>query len=361
MKISKENLLWFGRALDYDGIRYFNYSSSGFAFVFKGKKAVAKILSDALSWTNENKAVLGVYIFEGNDLSWKSFSTEPARRIILSKPENECVLFESETEKTVTIRVIKLSEAAFGYAGLQELSIDGELLSSAESCSANPAAKIEFIGDSITCGYGIEGVWSEDTHFSTQTERADKSYAFLTAKKLNAEFQCCSWSGIGIISNYVDPLTENLPDTKLLMPAVWPYTDKSLSIRLGLEPELWEESRFSPDIVVIHLGTNDASWVRGMEERRLHFTACYAQLIESVHQRSPKAKICCCLGVMGQDLCKSVCEAVKLFKENFPSVEIKTVIFPVQKDEDGIAIDWHPSAKTHEKIANQLTEELKNW
>ena len=99
--------------------------------------------------------------------------------------------------------------------------------------------KLEFIGDSITCGYGIEGIWEIDT-FTTQQERPDKAYAFRTAKALGAQVQLCSWSGIGITSGYVDPETVNLPDTNWLMQSVWPYTDKSLSLRLGIEPEVWD-------------------------------------------------------------------------------------------------------------------------
>ena len=40
---------------------------------------------------------------------------------------------------------------------------------------------------------------------------------------------------------------------------------------------------------------------------------------------------------------------------------VKAVKFPVQLDEDGIGADWHPSAKTHEKIAKILSDALKEW
>ena len=356
MKISAEKLTWFGRYLDNEGIRYFNYSSSGFCFVFKGKRAFTTIISDADDWEDVNKGVLGVYISEGDDCSWESFPEEPDFKITLNKKVNDCLLFESSVEKTVCIRVIKLSEAAFGFAGFKQLEIDGEILPS----KLPPAQKIEYIGDSITCGYGVEGVWGKDV-FTTQQERADKSYAFLTAKNLKAQFQCCSWSGIGITSNYVDPATINLPDTHWLMPAVWPYTDKSLSLRLGLEPEIWDESRFSPDLVVINLGTNDISWVRGLEERRLAYVSGLRQLIEAVHRRSPKAKICCCIGIMGSELNESVREAVSLFNQDFPKVPAKVVLFPVQDEKDGIGADWHPTAKTHQKAAEILAKEINNW
>lgn len=357
MEIEINSLNWYGRTLDNDGIRYFDYSSSGFSFVLTGKKAEATFVSDPKSWDETAKAVLGIYISETDEDSWKTFPDEPTFRCTLNQKETECVLFESEEEKTVCIRVVKLSEAAFGYAGLKAIAVEGKIQKSVKNFKG---PKIEFIGDSITCGYGIDGVWSETTHFSTQTERADKSYAFLTSKKMDSEFQCCSWSGIGITSNYVDPETVNLPYTAWLMPANWPYTDKSLSLRLKLEPEVWDQKRFSPDIVVIHLGTNDISWVRDVEARRLNFVAQYRQLIEAVHRRSPSAKICCILGVMGESLNKSVQEAVDLFSKDFPKVTIKTVFCHEQDEKDGIAIDWHPSAKTHKKVADRLVKALKD-
>lgn len=367
MKITKENLKWYGRYIDNEGIRYFDFSCSGFEFCFTGKKAVCNIISDSDSWGDTNKGVVGVYVQEINSPSdykglsfWENMPEEMTKRFILESKNNECVLYESSEEKTVVIKILKISEDAFGYAGFNGLEIDGRqnLPTAANNTKSSPTPlKIEYIGDSITCGYGIEGVWEKDT-FTTKQQRADKSYAFITAKALGAEFECCSWSGIGIISNYIDSAV-NLPDTHWLMPAMWPYTDKSLSLRLGLEPEVWDESRFSPDIVVIHLGTNDSSYVRDNEERRLAYVSGLRQLMEAVHRRSPKAKIVCCLGVMGNLLCKSVNEAVELFKADFKNVTVQAVEFAVQDEKDGIAADWHPSAKTHQKIGLQLAEELK--
>ena len=356
MKLSFDKLIWSGRYLDHAGVRYFDYSASGFCFVMKGKKAEAVFLSDAEKWSEENKAVLGIFVTEGTESDIGAIPDEPAFRLTLSSAETCCTLFDSPVEKTVCVRVMKFSEAAFGYAGLKEVEIEGELISSNKSPASN--LKLEFIGDSITCGYGIEGVWEKDT-FTTQQERPDKAYAFLTAKALGADVQLCSWSGIGLISNYVDPETVNLPDTHWLMQANWPYTDKWLSLRLGLEPEVWEpKGRFEPDVVIIHLGTNDISWVRGIEDRRLGYVAQLRQLIEAVHRRSPEAAILCCLGIMGEALNDSVKEAVELFKKDFPKVRAEALAFTQQLESDGIGADWHPSAVTHKKAAEKLGSAL---
>ena len=360
MLVKKESLLWNGRYLDHEGVRYFDYSASGFSFVMKGRRAEAVILSDPEKWEEVNKGLVGVFVTEGSDTSIGAIPEEPNQRVTLSERENHIVLFESDVEKTVTVRVMKFSEAAFAYAGLKSLEIEGSIVEPAMvSRTADTAGqlKLEFIGDSITCGYGIEGIWGKDT-FTTKQERPDKAYAFLTAKALGAQVQLCSWSGIGLVSNYVDPETVNLPDTHWLMQANWPYTDKSLSLRLGLEPEVWDAARYEPDIVVINLGTNDISWVRGIEDRRLGYVANLRHLIEAVHRRSPKAKICCCLGIMGEALNESVAEAVELFKKDFPAVTAKAVLFTQQLEADGIGADWHPSAVTHKKAAEILVKEL---
>ncbi len=367
MKINFNDLKWYGRNFDHEGVRYFNYSCSGFEFCFTGKKAVATILSDPNKQKKTERGVIGIYVTEIAGPSkykgasfWENFpadkSFEPVR-IELKQQENECVLFESAVEKTVVIKVLKFSECAFGMAGLKKLDVSGHINAALRQAQGT---HIEFIGDSITCGYGIEGIWEKDT-FTTTQERPDKAYAFLTAQALGAELQLCSWSGIGITSNYVDPATIFLPETRWLMPACWPYTDKSGQLRLKLEPQVWDEARFRPDIVVINLGTNDTSWVRGLEERRLAYVAGLRQLIEAVHRRSPKAKICCSLGIMGQELCDSVKEACKLFSKDFPNVPVKAVKFDLQKEEDGIGADWHPSPVTHRKAAKKLTAALKEW
>lgn len=379
MKISIKDLKWYGRTLDYEGIRHFGYSASGFEFCFTGKKAACKIYSDPERFDDANKGVIGVYVTELSSPAeykgasyWENFPEDMNKRYVLTEKETDITLFESAVEKTVLIRVLKISEVNFGTAGIKEVEIDGTPCHpSTDVCNPSTAEchpelvsgspmKVEIIGDSITCGYGIEGIYNVDG-FKTSQERADKAYGFLAMKALGAEFQECCWSGIGIISKYVNP-DVNVPDTTVVMPSIWPYTNKSLSLRLGIEPEIWDEKNFSPDLVILHLGTNDASFVRDVEERRLAYVSGVRQFLEAIHRRSPKAKILVCLGVMGELLCDSQAEAVKLFTQDFKNVPVKVVRFPMQNEAvEGVAADWHPKAETHVRVAKQLVEEIKNW
>ena len=68
--------------------------------------------------------------------------------------------------------------------------------------------KIEFVGDSITCGYGVDDPVKEH-HFKTSTEDATKTYAFKTAQALNADWSFVSVSGWGIISGYTGDAKKN--------------------------------------------------------------------------------------------------------------------------------------------------------
>lgn len=380
MNISFSKLTWSGRTLDHNNIRYFDYSASGFSFYMKGKRAVATILSDANKFEPDYRGVLGVYVSKydaakKNAPCEKNPADEKFFKIRLDENENEIVLFESEKAETVQIRVIRLSEAVYGYSGLKLLEVDGKIIKnqnkinqcvekSDTSKSADKISKLKFeiIGDSITCGYGIEGVYEKDI-FTTSQERPDMAYAYLTMKNLNADFHLVSRSGIGLISCYADPETYQVPNlTEPLMSQLWPYTDRFLSTRLNLEPQVWDPANFPPDVVILHLGTNDQSWVRNLEDRRQSFINLYEQMLESIHRRSPDAKIVCCLGVMGQDLCGAVEEARKNFAKTFPAVPTMFVKFPLQDEaKDGVGTDWHPSAKTHQKMAALLTEKLREF
>ena len=58
--------------------------------------------------------------------------------------------------------------------------------------------KLEFIGDSITCGFGNEGP-GPNCPFTADTENESLAYGTLTAQALNAEHHTIAWSGIGMV------------------------------------------------------------------------------------------------------------------------------------------------------------------
>ena len=223
-------------------------------------------------------------------------------------------------------------------------------LTATKPCSER---RIEFVGDSITCGFGIEGM-SANEGFRTSTENPLINYASLTANELGAEYQLISWTSIGVYSNSVkDDRTE--PDNAWTMPVIYDYTDKAVDGMLGNEPEKWDHSRFAPQLIVVNLGTNDKDFTRGIPERTAAFEKCYREFIAHIREKDPQAHIICTLGAMGRELLPQVENAVKSLADE----RITSLGFDVQREEDGIGSEQHPNAVTHRKMADRLIAEIK--
>lgn len=342
--VDEKNVRLMGRTLSIDGIRYIDYSGSGIEFEFTGKKAEVVLWTDKDNWLDEWERFCGwVAVFVNGILT---------KRIPVKETEASYVLFESDVEQTVTVQLIKISEALFAKIGIKKLILDGT-----PKPTKPKTRKIEFIGDSITCGYGIEGKQDVDL-FSTATENPWKAYAMQTARNLGADCNLVCWSGIGIISNWVPPEIDE-PQDSFLMPNLYQYTDLGLSQAMKLpEHEKWDFNKFVPDIIVVNLGTNDSSYTRGIEERVNLFGKKYFEFLTYIRKNNPDANILCTLGVMGQELCPEVEKQVELFAKTNGDTKIHFLSFDVQLEEDGIGIDYHPNETTNNKMAKRLTERI---
>ncbi|MDF2905558.1 MAG: lipolytic protein family [Herbinix sp.] len=337
-----------GRTLFRDGIRYLGYSCSAIEFTFTGKRAEAVLWTNSPKLEAHLKAWVAVFIDE---------EETPSKRFMLNEETGTYLLYEGNVIKTTRIRLVKYSEAAFGKVGVQKIILDGE--QSPEPTSAK-SRSLEFIGDSITCGYGNEGLWNTDT-FHTAQENPWEAYAARMARRLEADYHLVCWSGIGIISNWTD---QEVPNEEILMPILYPYTDWSTDLTLeNVIPEQWDNNRFVPDCIVINLGTNDNSYTKGKPERVAVFETKYYDFIKEVRRSNPSSMILCTLGAMGQELYEAIHRQVERLVEEGDS-KLHAMPFDVQSVEDGIGADWHPSKTTHDKMAVMLEariRELLNW
>jgi hypothetical protein len=114
---------------------------------------------------------------------------------------------------------------------------------------------------------------------------------------------------------------------------------------------------------VINLGTNDNSYTKGISERVAVFEEKYYEFIKMVRRKNPSSIILCTLGAMGQELCEVVHGQVRRVVAEGDN-KLYAMSFDVQKAEDGIGADWHPSKRTHVKMAVKLEakiRELLNW
>ena len=334
-----------GRSLFRDGIRYLSWSCSSVEFIFTGTEVTAEIWTD---WVLDEP---WKHIFQGYLAVFVNDETEPRLRFPVGSGTNQYPIYKSDCTETVKIRIMKLSEAAFNKIGIAGISADGEI-----SPTAPLSRRMEFIGDSITCGFGIEGKSGEEG-FRTETENPYINYASLTARSLNADFHLISWSSIGVYSSDCKDENAEKPVDDWVMPKLYDYTDIGIEGALGIPEHVeWDFGSFVPDVIVINLGTNDVSFTKDIPERLEGFKKAYMDFLKRIRDKNPGAVIVCTLGMMCNELFPMIEAAVSEMKDS----RIHTLEFDVQTPEDGFGSEKHPNAVTHRKAAEKLTKKISD-
>ena len=224
---------------------------------------------------------------------------------------------------------------------------------------ALPTRNIEFVGNSITCGYGNEDT-QPDHHFTYETENHYYSYAQLTARALGAKAHIVARSGIGAYRNYGGPKT-GTPDNR--MPVQYEYTlyaEKSgYRTRSKSEAEKWDFARFTPHVVCVNLGTNDLS-TNNYDTRLLK--QGYKTLLRMIRRNNPDAKIVFLTGTMLQgrelDICKQLLNEVADEARRGGDPHVYRFDMTPQ-GALGYGADWHPSLRQHQQMADELTAYLR--
>ena len=268
-------------------------------------------------------------------------------------------VFASEEPQECTVKIVKLSESAMSTVGLKSIDVTsvGDIKPTAQK-----EHLIEFVGDSITCGYGVEDEVKEHS-FSTKTENVMKAYAYKTAQMLDADYSIVSYSGHGIISGYTGT-GEKV--TSQLVPPYYTKLGFSYASYIGQNPidVEWDFTKRQPDIIVINLGTNDDSYTLEDSTKQEEYAREYTNFLLKIRSKNENATILCTLGIMGDRLFPYVEKAVQDYQELTGDTNIYAMKFDVQLESDGYAADWHPTEATHEKAAKKLTakiQEIMNW
>lgn len=327
-----------GRTFYEGGVRYLSHSGSGVEFACKGVYATIKLTDDSQGrYFQNHKPRYAIYK--------NGFLVEEG--ILTEGEKTSYVTLDGYNIDTV-IKVVKLSEAQYSSMGVGEITVYGK---NKIRPTEEKDIKIEFIGDSITCGYGIDEM-NENGVFSTATENFTKTYAYLTAEQLNADYSAVCFSGYGVYSGYTTNGMLNSEDTVPL------YYDKSCFLYGGRETQ-WDFSEFQSDIVVINLGTNDASYCAKSLSGRQEFTRKYTDFIRQVRYHNPYAYIVCILGDMNNALYSCIEQAVGNYINSGFDQRVTAMTIGYKMSENDIVINGHPGYLSNVYAASDLGSKLE--
>ena len=293
----------------------FQWSASGFQFVFLGKSITLQISS---YHTLYGPVILAVFI-----------DNELYQNIDLKEGSHSYSLSFTKT-KSMHVKIIQITELQYGFFELEEIQTDGEI-----SKLDKPSESILWVGDSLSAGYGLEA----DTTplvFNTHFEDCTHAYPYLVSNALNTLPIIIAYSGNGIISRWI-PETEEKPNTEDILPSIFPY-------------DLSE----NPSWVIINLGTNDASYTRGIPEREQHFQELYIDFILKLKTKFPNAKFLLCYGLMEKSLLSSVQKVALETSSLF-------LRFNTATEKDGFCFASHPNKTSHLNAAHTLINFIRTY
>jgi len=236
-----------------------------------------------------------------------------------------------------TVSIMKLSEAQYSAAKLQDIELTGVL----GPKPTLPDRKMLILGDSITCGWGSKTASVSD-NFTTPTEDGSLTYPWLLADRFDAQKHILAVSGNGIATS------NSGSTTSCLLPQQMPF----VHYEADYSGPQWNADSYQPDLILIGLGTNDT--LAGSPADRLangikNFSA-------TLRQNYPNATVVWVYGLMtaAQE------STIRLTVEEVAETDSKVhylYVDPVSGVELGSGT--HPNERGHKRAADELEPQLR--
>lgn len=305
----------YGRTYQQDGKLCLDHVASGLELAIDGESLTANITSTA-------NLYLCVYV-DGD---------ETPQRILVSPSKKTYTLASGLDSGYHVVRIVKSSEIYDGQIYIESVESEGFYTAPEKS-----NFKIEFIGDSITAGYGALGGPGDGR--TVENSDGCSSYAYYTAQNLGVDYSVVAIQGICVKANMW---------TQVCMTDVY----KQLS------PLRAESYAFTDDtdVVVLNLGTNDAAYIGSKDfNYSEQFPADYLNLLTYIREKNPNAYIVCLYGFMGKQssVDRGITQAVADFND------AKTVYLNGMFIQNGMGANGHPSQDAQLGWAETLADYIQ--
>lgn len=250
---------------------------------------------------------------------------KPTTYLALSGEDNGQIRLKDVPAGKHTLRLVKVTGYTLARAQLYSMTFAGEIL----EMPMDPSnLYIEYIGDSISCGWGTIGA-----HGAAYTDQdGTLAYPYLVSQELGADYSVTALSGQGLLVG-----NPGVPKGYLYESALR-STEKQY------------EFRRKADVVVVNIGTNDYSQKRDNPD---DFKKAYKDLLDTIKQKNGEdCKIVCIYNTMNdtfQSIIKELCDNKQ--DQGIYLVEFERAVNP--------AAGGHPSASENKTYARVLVNLLK--
>ncbi len=301
----------------------------------------------ACSFTGEQ---LTIHL-KGGERDYYNVFIDGEQKTVLHAPADSIFVIPSIKGKgSHELMITKRTEADMGVGTFYGITLGAK--QKIEPTQQVRTRRIEFLGNSITCGYGTEGASAQE-RFKPETENNYKSYAPIVARAFNADFSIVAHSGIGMVRNYNDK--SKISTRQPAMPVRFMRTMDSDSTLM------WDFKRWQPDAFVINLGTNDYSTQPHPD--KAYFQRQYEKQIDKVLEVYGNIPVFCIVGPMTNEPCYSIVkEVVENYRVLHPGAKVYFAGLPVGllSYEKDYGSDGHPNYRGNKKTANCLVPLMAN-
>lgn len=208
----------------------------------------------------------------------------------------EINLFNEETPREHNVLFFKRMDGGQHEFNLESLSIsnDGYLLEPLP----RPTRRIEVYGDSVSAGEvteAIDFVGKSDPQNKGEYSNSYYSYAWMTARNLNAEIHNISQGGIALLNGTGWFAAPKYPG----MESMWDKLYYNPYLNNGKQ-ENWDFTKYTPHLVIVAIGQNDNRYNGEQNEymtnepngkKALYWKKKYKEFINNLRKKYPKAVI----------------------------------------------------------------------
>lgn len=162
--------------------------------------------------------------------------------------------------------------------------------------------KIEVYGDSVSAGEvseAVDYVGKEDPEHNGEYSNSWYSYAWMTARKLNAQIHDIAQGGVALMDKtgwFYEPEAVG-------METAWDTTHYNPVFG---SPVKWDFSEYIPQVVIVAIGQNDSHPQDYMKEdcdgeKAVHWRERYGVFLGKLKNQYPDAQIVCCTTLLQHD------------------------------------------------------------